>query len=218
MLAPALSGLLRGAQDVPPVPAAPATQGPAAGRAVAPSRAASLPELAEGQLEPAPSTIGFSDFLAALNPLQHLPVVGTIYRAATGTTIPAPLRVVGGFLLGGPIGAVASAVGAAAEEIFARSLGERPGAPGAPPATAVAAAEAPVPAGAQPAAAVPPPSGQAPSGAAPLATSTALASGGDGEERLRRLREATEAYARLGHAPMLAANRAPMAPALPGMR
>jgi hypothetical protein len=50
----------------------------------------------------------FHDFLSAINPLQYLPVVGTIYRAVTGDTIPEALRDFGSMLvsglLGGPIG------------------------------------------------------------------------------------------------------------------
>jgi hypothetical protein len=50
----------------------------------------------------------FHDFLSAINPLQYLPVVGTIYRAVTGDIIPEALRDFGSMLvsglLGGPIG------------------------------------------------------------------------------------------------------------------
>jgi hypothetical protein len=52
--------------------------------------------------------LSFHDFLSALNPLQYLPVVGTIYRAVTGDAIPDALRYGGSMLvsglLGGPIG------------------------------------------------------------------------------------------------------------------
>jgi hypothetical protein len=50
----------------------------------------------------------FHTFLSELNPLQYLPVVGTIYRAATGDTIPEAARIAGSsvvsFLTGGPVG------------------------------------------------------------------------------------------------------------------
>ena len=50
----------------------------------------------------------FHELLSDLNPLQYLPVVGTIYRAVTGDTIPKPLREAGSVvvsgLLSGPIG------------------------------------------------------------------------------------------------------------------
>jgi hypothetical protein len=52
--------------------------------------------------------MSFGDVLSCLNPLQYLPVVGTIYRAVTGDTIPAPVREVGSLvvsgLTGGPVG------------------------------------------------------------------------------------------------------------------
>ncbi len=75
-----------------------------------------LPRLAEGAYEPIPGDISFSAFLAGLNPVQHLPVVGTIYRAATGERAPAPMLVLGGALFGGPLGMLSSAVMAALDE------------------------------------------------------------------------------------------------------
>jgi hypothetical protein len=52
--------------------------------------------------------LSFHDVLSALNPLQYLPVIGTIYRAVTGDVIPEGLRRLGSMLvsglLGGPIG------------------------------------------------------------------------------------------------------------------
>lgn len=56
----------------------------------------------------------FHELLSDLNPLQYIPVVGTIYRAITGDEGNPTLRFVAslgtGFALGGPIG-VAVAVG-----------------------------------------------------------------------------------------------------------
>jgi hypothetical protein len=50
----------------------------------------------------------FGEVFSDLNPLQYLPVVGTLYRAITGDTIPRPLREAGSLLvsglIGGPIG------------------------------------------------------------------------------------------------------------------
>jgi hypothetical protein len=58
------------------------------------------------QLWPTPITITHDQFVRGLNPLHHLPVVGMIYRAVTGETIPAPMRVLGAGLIGGPLGAL----------------------------------------------------------------------------------------------------------------
>ena len=63
----------------------------------------------------------FHEFLSAINPLQYLPVVGTIYRAMTGDVIPESLREGGSMLvsglLGGPIGVVTYIVTTLAEKI-----------------------------------------------------------------------------------------------------
>jgi hypothetical protein len=65
--------------------------------------------------------VSFHDFLSAMNPLQYLPVVGTIYRAVTGDAIPEALRCVGSMLasglLGGPIGLGISIATTIAEKI-----------------------------------------------------------------------------------------------------
>jgi hypothetical protein len=63
----------------------------------------------------------FHEVLSALNPLQYLPVIGTIYRAVTGDQIPDELRRIGSLvvsgLLGGPIGVAINLAVMAAEKI-----------------------------------------------------------------------------------------------------
>lgn len=58
------------------------------------------------QLWPTAVSVSREDFLKGLNPLHHLPVVGMIYRAVTGETVPATMRVAGAMLVGGPLGAL----------------------------------------------------------------------------------------------------------------
>jgi hypothetical protein len=56
---------------------------------------------------------GFGDFLDIVNPLQHIPIVATLYRHMTGDAIGAAPRVIGGALwgrLGGFISGVLNAV------------------------------------------------------------------------------------------------------------
>ncbi len=65
----------------------------------------------------------FGDFLDIINPLQHIPIVGTVYRAMTGDKIDPGSRIAGGGLFGGPIGLVASLVSGMVEE----STGKDPG-------------------------------------------------------------------------------------------
>lgn len=76
------------------------------------------PPLREDEAVPMPVEISFSDLLANLNPLHHIPVVGWVFRAVTGETVNPAFRALGGFLFGGPIGAIASAVGAMVESLF----------------------------------------------------------------------------------------------------
>lgn len=121
------------------------------------------PPLREDEATPMPVEISFGDLLANLNPLHHIPVVGWIYRAVTGETVNPAFRALGGFLFGGPIGAIASAVGAMAESLFS-------GAPDRHAGGVVAHASATE-------AATPPAAGRAPPPATASTTSPAADSG-----------------------------------------
>lgn len=50
----------------------------------------------------------FWDVLDIVNPLQHIPIVGTIYRELSDDEIKPASRIIGGGLFGGPIGATVS--------------------------------------------------------------------------------------------------------------
>ncbi|GAB6052425.1 hypothetical protein JCM17960_12450 [Magnetospira thiophila] len=66
----------------------------------------------------------FGDFVDAINPLQHIPIVGTLYRQMTDDEIaPAP-RVAGGTLFGGPIGLVVSLIDVLVENQTGKDMGE----------------------------------------------------------------------------------------------
>ena len=47
---------------------------------------------------------GFDDLIDAINPLQHIPVVSTLYREITGDEMAAPASLAGGALYGGVFG------------------------------------------------------------------------------------------------------------------
>lgn len=66
---------------------------------------------------------GFGEFLDIVNPLQHLPIVGSIYRAVTGSTIEPSARIIGGLLYGGPIGMASAFVNTVVEETSGRDIG-----------------------------------------------------------------------------------------------
>jgi hypothetical protein len=134
---------------------------------------------------------GFAEVLSALNLLQYLPVVGTIYRAVTGDRIPEGLQIAGSLAVGAalsrPIGLVTGIATIIAEKVtgidpdkiahrVAVGLGIAPEAPAAATATAM-----PAPAATQPPLAT----------SLPLSTTEAL-----NQHELDRIRAANAAYAK----------------------
>ncbi len=67
-------------------------------------------------------SLGFDDLVDAVNPLQQLPVVSSVYREATGESISIPARLAGGFLFGGLPGLIGSAAMVAFEEVTGDSV------------------------------------------------------------------------------------------------
>lgn len=53
----------------------------------------------------------FGDFLDVINPLHHIPIVGTLYRELTGDTLDTTAKLAGATLFAGPVGLLA-AIGA----------------------------------------------------------------------------------------------------------
>ncbi len=70
------------------------------------------------------SEFGFWDLLDVINPLQHIPVVSTIYRSITGDELHGTARVLGGMLFGGPIGGAFAVLNAIFEDTTGRDLGD----------------------------------------------------------------------------------------------
>ncbi|MBK8909318.1 MAG: hypothetical protein IPM60_16025 [Rhodospirillales bacterium] len=66
----------------------------------------------------------FFDVLDIVNPLQHIPVVSTLYRELTGDQIDPVPRMAGGALFGGLIGAIASIVNVVVDEVSGKDVGE----------------------------------------------------------------------------------------------
>jgi hypothetical protein len=66
----------------------------------------------------------FHDFLDIINPLQHLPIVGTIYRAITGDQIKTPEKIVGDTIYGGPLGALSAVADAIYQQSTGKSFGD----------------------------------------------------------------------------------------------
>ncbi|MCC6598314.1 MAG: hypothetical protein IT559_05960 [Alphaproteobacteria bacterium] len=59
---------------------------------------------------------GFADLLDMVNPLQHIPVLNTVYREITGDTIRPISQIIGGAVFGGPLGAAGGIVNAIVQE------------------------------------------------------------------------------------------------------
>jgi len=71
---------------------------------------------------------GFIGFIKTvidiINPLQHIPVISTMYRHITGDEISPVARIAGGALYGGPIGLAAGVANAAVEDATGKDIGE----------------------------------------------------------------------------------------------
>jgi len=133
--------------------------------------------------------LSFHNLLGIVNPLQHLPVIGTLYRAITGDKIGTPEKIAGDALYGGLWGAVSSIADTAFEAATGKDFGDTVLAMftgnGDKPAPAIAAATPP--------ANSPPADSPAPSSADVTALSDALARNGVNSDVAQR---ALSAYRR----------------------
>lgn len=77
-----------------------------------------------GKAKAGDDDVSFWDFVDIINPLQHLPIISTIYREITGDTIKPLTRVVGGALFGGAVGVAAAVVTQVVEEAAGLQEGE----------------------------------------------------------------------------------------------
>ncbi len=74
-------------------------------------------------IDPAGDAFSFLDIIDIINPLQHIPIVSTIYRAVTNDAIKAPARILGGGIFGGVIGGILGIVNAVLTEATGRDIG-----------------------------------------------------------------------------------------------
>jgi hypothetical protein len=70
------------------------------------------------------SKMGFGDFVDIINPLQHIPIVATIYRNRTGDTLGFASRVIGGALWGRIGGFVSGAVNGVVNWLTGKDIGD----------------------------------------------------------------------------------------------
>ncbi len=74
-------------------------------------------------VNPDQQSLSFADLIDVINPLQHIPLVSSAYRAITGDEISAPAQVAGSTLFFGPIGGATAIANLAVEEISGKSVG-----------------------------------------------------------------------------------------------
>lgn len=84
--------------------------------------ALSLAPLA-AQDAPQADEFGFFDLVDMINPLQHIPVVSSIYRAVTGDEIKPVSQIVGGAAFGGVLGAASGIANAIVQEETGKDIG-----------------------------------------------------------------------------------------------
>ena len=70
------------------------------------------------------SGFSFADVLDVINPLQHIPVISTLYRHLTGDQIDIPEKVAGDTLYGGMIGLFTSLGDVLFQEITGKDVGD----------------------------------------------------------------------------------------------
>ncbi len=88
----------------------------------------SLP-LGDDALAPRPAGktgkgFSFADLIDVINPLQHIPVVSSLYRRMTGDEMGNPARIAGGALFGGVIGLVTSVADAIVDQATGSGIGD----------------------------------------------------------------------------------------------
>jgi hypothetical protein len=106
--------LRTGAQPAPAIAAAPGENIPKAGEA----------DENDGFKIFGDDGFTFLDFLDVINPLQHIPVIGTMYREMTGDTMDPGSRVIGGTLFLGPFGTVSALANVMVDDATGKDMGE----------------------------------------------------------------------------------------------
>ena len=89
-----------------------------------PAVAAAAPAVATAAPSTDESGLTFDDLVDIVNPLQHLPVVSTLYRAITGDQIKTFPKIAGDTLYGGVMGFAGSMADTIFEKITGKSFGD----------------------------------------------------------------------------------------------
>jgi hypothetical protein len=92
--------------------------------AVNPTAAGPASAMASAASAPDEGGATFDDLLDIVNPLQHIPIVSTIYRAITGDHIKTFPKIAGDTLYGGVTGFIGSLADSIFEKITGKSVGD----------------------------------------------------------------------------------------------
>ena len=107
---------------MPPAPAASAE----AQAQVSPIYGIGDVDVARGQGRPREDVpqmeLTLDEFIDIINPLQHIPLVASLYRSLTGDEISGSARIMGDTLYGGPLGLVSGIANAITEEVTGRDI------------------------------------------------------------------------------------------------
>ena len=109
-----------------PSEANPYAQSAAVDRAPGRSAAGSAPGSPPSTFNPfGKDGLTFGDLLDVINPLQHIPIVSTIYRRLTGDELGMAPRLMGGALFGGFVGFVAALANTVIEQATGKDIGDQ---------------------------------------------------------------------------------------------
>jgi len=93
--------------------------------AITPARTSATTDVASATLDAKPDDgFSFDDLLDVVNPLQHIPIVSTAYRAITGDKIGDAAKIIGGGLYGGLIGLGSSIADVAFKDMTGKDFGD----------------------------------------------------------------------------------------------
>ena len=84
----------------------------------------SAPVMAGTAKHSADDDFTFDDLISIVNPLQHIPVVSTIYRSLTGETIKPFERILGDTLYGGVWGGVSAVANVVYQDVTGKDFGQ----------------------------------------------------------------------------------------------
>lgn len=86
--------------------------------------AGSLPSYTKGADGKYDGEYQFSDMIDIINPLQHIPLIGNIYREITGDEIKPSMQAIGGTIFGGMGGAASGIANAIVAEETGKDIGQ----------------------------------------------------------------------------------------------